>query len=183
MPFGRSDAGLKCLSVCRASVVQRMPTLPCAQHVVSTIICRYSRCSGVGGDFGEKQGECFAGQALQPAHEPTRHIGIPPAQQWWCRRQAGFSPSYGELGYRNAGATSLSSVAPGNQVLLWYAGAVALRHELAYALDLVVAVQYAETEPGSGAIQEWPHAREARLAGFIRRYRRRCRQGLLPRAA
>jgi hypothetical protein len=39
-----------------------------------------SRSSGVGGDFGAKQGECFAGQALQPAHEPYRHIGTPPAQ-------------------------------------------------------------------------------------------------------
>jgi hypothetical protein len=29
----------------------------------------------------------------------------------------GFSPSYGELDYRNAGATSLSLVAAGNQVL------------------------------------------------------------------
>jgi len=39
MPFRRSDAGLECLSVYRASVVQRMRTFARAQHVVSTIIC------------------------------------------------------------------------------------------------------------------------------------------------
>jgi hypothetical protein len=68
-------------------------------------------------DFGVKQGESFAGQALQPAHEPYRHIGIPPAQQWCCRRRAGFPRLMESLGTGNAGATSLSSVAAGNQVL------------------------------------------------------------------
>jgi hypothetical protein len=94
-----------------------MRTLSRAQHVVSTLICRCSHSSDVGGDFGVKQGELFAGQALQPAHEPYRHIGIPPAQQWCLPSPSGFSPSCGELRYRNAGARSLSSVATGNQVL------------------------------------------------------------------
>jgi len=74
MPFRRSAAGLECLSVYRASVVQRMRTFARAQHVVSTIICW-----------------CFhAEQALQPAHEPYRHTGTLPAPQWYCRRRASF---------------------------------------------------------------------------------------------
>jgi hypothetical protein len=58
-----------------------MRILTRAQHVVSTIICRCFHASGAGGDFGVKQGELLAGQALQPAHEPYRHIGTSPAQQ------------------------------------------------------------------------------------------------------
>src|SRR5438445_8458050 len=78
MPFGRSDAGLEYPSVDRASVVQRMRTFSRAQHVVSTIICWCCQSSSVGGDCGARQGELFAGQALQPAHEPYRHIGTLP---------------------------------------------------------------------------------------------------------
>jgi hypothetical protein len=74
MPFGRSDAGLECLSDYRASVVQRMRTFSRAQHVVSTLICS----SGVGGDRDLKQGGLFAEQALQPAHVPYRDTGILP---------------------------------------------------------------------------------------------------------
>jgi hypothetical protein len=55
-----------------------MRTLSRAQQFVSTIICWCFRCSGVGGDFGARQGESFAGQALQPAHEPYRHIDTLP---------------------------------------------------------------------------------------------------------
>src|SRR6202022_1049715 len=105
MCFGRSDAGLECLSVYRGCVVQRMRAFSRAQHVVSTIICWCSH-SSVGGDFGARQGEFFAEQrrddivpnrygdaigglyrvgALQPAHEP-----YPPTQQWYCRRRASF---------------------------------------------------------------------------------------------
>jgi hypothetical protein len=58
-----------------------MRMLSRAQHVVSAIICRCFHASGGDGDSGVKQGELFAWQALQPAHEPYRHIGIPPAQQ------------------------------------------------------------------------------------------------------
>jgi hypothetical protein len=38
---------------------------------------------------------------------------------------------------------------------------VTLRHELAYALDLLLPPNMRKTEPGSAAIQEWPHARAA----------------------
>jgi hypothetical protein len=69
---------LECLSDYRASVVQRMRTFLRARHVVSTIICWCSHASGVGGDCGARQGEFFAEQALQPAHEPYRHIGTLP---------------------------------------------------------------------------------------------------------
>jgi hypothetical protein len=55
-----------------------MRALSRAQHVVWTIICRCFHSSSADGDFGVKQGELFAGQALQPAHEPYRHIGILP---------------------------------------------------------------------------------------------------------
>jgi hypothetical protein len=108
---------LESLSVYRVSVLQRMRASSRAQHVVSTIICRCARSSGANGDFGGKQGELLAGQALQPAHEPYRHIGTPPAQQWCCRRRAGFPRLMVSLGTENAGAASLSSVGAGNQVL------------------------------------------------------------------
>src|SRR3954451_24723211 len=74
--FGRSDAGLKCLSDYRASIVQRMRTLSCAQHVVSTMICWSFRSSDVGGRFPRETGRMFAEQLLQPAHEPYR-IPVP----------------------------------------------------------------------------------------------------------
>jgi hypothetical protein len=63
------------------------------------VICCCYRSSGANGDFAVKQGELFAGQALQPAHQPSRHIGTPPAQQW-LPSPSGFSPSYGELGFQ-----------------------------------------------------------------------------------
>jgi hypothetical protein len=73
-----------------------MRTVSRAQHVVSTIICRYSRACRVAGDFAVKQGELFAGQALQPAHEPTRHIGTLPTSSGVAVAVRVF-PSYGEL--------------------------------------------------------------------------------------
>jgi len=78
MCFGRSDAGLDFLSGYRAAVVQRVRASSRAQHVVSTVICWCSRTSGAGGNFGVKQRGFFAVQALQPALEPYRHIGILP---------------------------------------------------------------------------------------------------------
>jgi hypothetical protein len=54
-----------------------MRTFSRAQNIVATIICR--RChASCGGDFGAKQGELFAEQALQPAHGPYRHTEILP---------------------------------------------------------------------------------------------------------
>jgi hypothetical protein len=97
VPLGRSDAGLECLSDCRASMVQRLRTLSRAQHVGSTIICWCSRASDVGGDFGVKQGEFFAEQLLQPAHEPYRIPG-PSRAAVVLPSPSGFSPSCGELG-------------------------------------------------------------------------------------
>jgi hypothetical protein len=78
MPFGRSDAGLDSFSDYRASVAQRTRAFSRAQHVVSTVICWYSQSSRAGGDFGVKQGEFIAEQALRPAHEPYRHTGTLP---------------------------------------------------------------------------------------------------------
>jgi hypothetical protein len=78
MLFGRSEAGLESFSDYRAFVAQRMRTFSRAQHVVSTIICRCSRSSGFDDDFGLKQGEFFAEEALQPAHNPYRHTGALP---------------------------------------------------------------------------------------------------------
>src|SRR5882724_12562427 len=91
MPFRRSDAGLECLSVYRASVVQRMRKFARAQHVVSTIIHllvfpRFRRRWR----FRREAGGFFVEQALQPAHEPYRHTGTLPAPLWYCRRRAGF---------------------------------------------------------------------------------------------
>src|SRR5438445_8033637 len=116
MPFGRSDAGLEYPSVDRASVVQRMRTFSRAQHVVSTIICWCCQSSSVGGDCGARQGELFAGQALQPAHEPYRHIGSLPRSSGVAVAERVF-PVLWRAWYRNAGATPLSPVAAGNQVL------------------------------------------------------------------
>jgi hypothetical protein len=78
IPFGRSDAGLECLSDYRASVVQRMRTFLPARHVVSRIICRCSHAPASAMISARGQGEFFAEQALQPAHEPYRHIGTLP---------------------------------------------------------------------------------------------------------
>src|SRR4029078_3362470 len=55
-----------------------MRAFPRAQPVVSTVICWCSQTPSVGGNFGVKQGGFFAEQALQPAHEPYRHIGTLP---------------------------------------------------------------------------------------------------------
>jgi hypothetical protein len=73
MPFGRSDAGLECLSDYRACVAQRTRTFLRARHVVSTIVCWFSLAFGVGGDYGARQGGLFAEQASQPVNEPYRH--------------------------------------------------------------------------------------------------------------
>lgn len=94
-----------------------MHTFSRAQHVVSTIICRCSRSSGVGGDFGVRQGEFVGGQAPLPAHEPYRHIGTLPRSSGVAVAERVFPVLLESAGYRNAGATSLSSLATGNQVL------------------------------------------------------------------
>jgi len=78
MPFCRSDAGLEPRSDYRVSVLQRMRTLSRAQQFVSTIICWCSRSSRIGSDCGAIQGEIFPEQALQPGHDPYRHIGTLP---------------------------------------------------------------------------------------------------------
>src|ERR1700737_3068491 len=116
MPLGRSDAGLDSLSDYRASVVQRMRAFSRTQHVVSTIICWCSHASTVSGDFGARQGEFFAEQAPQPAHEPYRHIGTLPRSSRVAVAERVF-PVLWKAWYRNAGATSLSPVAAGNQGL------------------------------------------------------------------
>lgn len=92
-----------------------MRTFSRTQHVVSTIICRGCHPSDVGSDFGVKQGELFAGQLLQAAHEPYR-IPVPSRAAVVCRRRASFPRLMESLG-APAGATSLSPVAAGNQVL------------------------------------------------------------------
>jgi hypothetical protein len=55
-----------------------MRTFSRAQHVVSTITCWCFRASRVSGSFGTRQNEFFAEQALQPGHDPYRHIGTLP---------------------------------------------------------------------------------------------------------
>jgi hypothetical protein len=57
--------------------------------VVSTIICWYFHASSVSGDFGARQDEFFAEQALQPAHD---HIAIsaPSRAAVVRRRRASF---------------------------------------------------------------------------------------------
>ena len=79
-------------------IVQRMRTFSRAQHVVSTIICWCCHSSHVGGDFGVKQGEFFAEQLLQPAHEPYR-IQAPSRAAVVLPSPSGFSPSYRKLWY------------------------------------------------------------------------------------
>jgi hypothetical protein len=95
MPFGRSDAGLECLSDCRASAVQRLRTFSRAQQVVSTIICWGSHSSDVGSDFGVKQGEFFAQQLPQAAHEPYR-ITVPSCAAVVLPSPSEFASSYGK---------------------------------------------------------------------------------------
>jgi hypothetical protein len=63
-----------------------------------------------------KQGGFFAEQALQPAHEPYRHIGTLPRSSGVAVAERVF-PVLWRTWYRNAGATPLSPVAAGNQVL------------------------------------------------------------------
>ena len=94
MPFDRSDAGLEWLS----DVVQGLRTFWRAHDVVSTIICWCCHPSGVGGDFGVKQGEFFAGQLRLPAHEPYR-IPVPSRAAVVLPSPSGFSPSYGKPWY------------------------------------------------------------------------------------
>src|ERR1700682_1674543 len=93
-----------------------MRPLPRAQHVVSTIICWCFHASSVSGDFGARQGEFFAEQALQPAQGPYRHIGTLPRSIGVAVAERVF-PVLWKAWYRNAGATSLSPVGAGNQVL------------------------------------------------------------------
>src|SRR6202043_4112007 len=116
MPLRRSDAGLQYRSDYRASVVQRMRTFSRAQHVVSTIICWCCRASRVSGEFGARQGEFFAEQALQPGHDPYRHTGTLPRSTGVAVAERVF-PVLWKAWYRNAGATSLSPVAAENQGL------------------------------------------------------------------
>jgi hypothetical protein len=93
MPLRRSDAGLESFSDYRASAVQGMRTLSRAQHAVSKIICWCSPYSSVGDDFGVKQAEFFAEQALQPAHEPYSHTGTLPRSSGVAVAERVF-PSY-----------------------------------------------------------------------------------------
>jgi hypothetical protein len=118
MALGRSDAGLERLSDYRASVVDRVRTFSRAQHVVSTIICWCFRASRVSGEFGARQDDCFAEQALQPGHDPYRHIGTLLRSSGVAVAERVF-PVLWKAWYRNAGATSLSPVAAGNQGLPW----------------------------------------------------------------
>src|SRR6202166_4134173 len=90
MPLRRSDAGLDSLSDYRASVVQRTRAFSRAQHVVSTIICWCFRASRVSGEFGARQGEFFAEQALRPRHDPYRHIGTLPRSSGVAVGRASF---------------------------------------------------------------------------------------------
>jgi hypothetical protein len=118
-----ASAGLRRLesfSVYRASVPQRMRASSRAQHVVATIICGCARSSGANGDCGVKQGELFAGS--KPCSRRMNHTaisaplprssGIAVAARDFPRLMVIESVATG-----NAGATSLSSVAAGNQVL------------------------------------------------------------------
>jgi len=98
MCFGRSDAGLESRPDYRNSVVQRLRTFPRAQHVVSTIICWCFHWFDAGGDFGVKEGEFFAEQLLQRAHEPYR-IPVPSHAAVVLPSPREFSPSYGKLWY------------------------------------------------------------------------------------
>jgi hypothetical protein len=98
-----------------------MRTFSRAQHVVSPIICWCFRASRVSGEFGARQGEFFAEQALQPGHDPYRHIGTLPRSSGVAVAERVF-PVLWKAWYRNAGATSLSPVAAGNQGYLWYDG-------------------------------------------------------------
>src|SRR5258708_35482375 len=107
MPLGRSDAGLESLSAYRASVVQRMRAFSRAQHAGSTIICWCFRASRVSGEFGARQGEFFAEQALQPGRDPYRHIGTLPRSSGVAVAERVF-PVLWKACYRDAGATSLS---------------------------------------------------------------------------
>src|SRR5258707_6024205 len=98
-----------------------MRTFPRAQHVVSTIICWCFHASSVSGDFGARQGEFFAEQALQPAHEPYRHIGTLPRSSG-LPSPSEFSPSYRKLGTgmlaRRHSRRSLQEI----KGYLWYDG-------------------------------------------------------------
>jgi hypothetical protein len=93
-----------------------MRTLSRAQHAVSTIICWCSPYSSVGDDFGVKQGEFFAEQTLQPAHEPYSHTGTLPRSVGVAVAERVFPSYLLRAWHRHAGATSLSPVAEENQV-------------------------------------------------------------------
>ena len=97
-------------------MVQRIRAFSRAQHVVSTVSWWCSQTSSVDGSFGVKQGGFFAEQALQPVHEPYRHIGTLPRSSRVAVAERVF-PVLWRAWYRNAGATPLSPVAAGNQVL------------------------------------------------------------------
>ena len=97
-------------------MVQRIRAFSRAQHVISTVSWWRSQTSSVDDSFGVKQGGFFAEQALQPAHEPYRHIGTLPRSSRVAVAERVF-PVLWRAWYRNAGATPLSPVAAGNQVL------------------------------------------------------------------
>jgi hypothetical protein len=74
-----------------------------------------SQTSSVGANFGVKHDGFFAEQALQPTHEPSRHIGTLPRSNGVAVAERVF-PVLWRAWYRNAGVTPLSPVAAGNQV-------------------------------------------------------------------
>src|ERR1700736_4952244 len=119
--LGRSDAGLECLSDYRASVVQRVRTFSRAQHVVSTIICWCFRASRVRGKFGARQDDGFAEQALQPGHDPYRHIGTLPRSSGVAVAERVF-PVLWKAWYRNAGARHCRRSQQEIKGYLWYDG-------------------------------------------------------------
>jgi len=93
-----------------------MRAFPRAQPVVSTVICWCSQTPSVGGNVGVKQGGFFAEQALQPAHEPYRHIGTLPRSSGVAVAERVF-PRLMESLVPECWRRPLSPVAAGNQVL------------------------------------------------------------------
>ena len=112
MPFGRSDAGLEpfqsiappWFNACARSRVCN--TLPRQSFIgVTSFSIVVAMPSAV----------CIVSAHRSQRMNPTV-IQVPPTQQWYCRRRAGF-PRLIESLARNADATSLSPVTAGNQVL------------------------------------------------------------------
>jgi len=101
-----------------------MRTFSPAQDVVSTIMCCCCHASSVGGDLSAKQSELFAEQASAASAWAIPASSLAPHS--YCRRWASF-PRLIRTWCRNTGATSLSLVAAGNQVLLLTPASVSLR--------------------------------------------------------